>query len=96
MNNTFFICPAVNCAYAIDSERLNQVQLKVLRRTAKRCPGCGNLAQFIEQTSLPNIQTKTKQTNGGFQNEKATQATGTAIPSTASQRRQQARRSGSH
>lgn len=66
-----FLCPNVKCAYAIDSERLNQVQLKVLRRTAKTCPKCGQRATFTEQTSLPNIQTKTT-TNGGSSHESTT------------------------
>lgn len=55
---TVFICPVINCAYAIASDGLNKVQLQVLRRTRKTCPGCGTLQQFQEQTTLPNIQTK--------------------------------------
>lgn len=58
MSQTHFQCPIINCAYAIDSVALNKVKLRVLRRTAKKCPGCGTLAKFLEQTSLPNIQTK--------------------------------------
>lgn len=68
MNDTVFQCPNIKCAYAIDSADLNKVQLQVLRRTAKRCPGCGNLQRFMEQTSLPNIQTKTSKSYGGTQN----------------------------
>lgn len=96
MPQTVFVCPAAKCAYAIDAEGLNQVKLKVLRRTAKTCPKCSNRAVFIEQASLPNIQTKTKSTDGGFQNEKAAQASSAAIPSTASQKRKQARHDGRH
>lgn len=43
---TVFICPVINCAYAIASDGLNKVQLQVLRRTRKTCPGCGTLQQF--------------------------------------------------
>jgi len=72
MANTFFVCQNIKCAYAIASDGLNKVQLQVLRRTAKRCPGCGNLSRFHEQTSLPNIQTKTTTTNGGSSHESTT------------------------
>lgn len=69
---SFFVCSNIKCAYAIDSTTLNKVQLQVLRRTAKRCPGCNTLQRFTEQTSLPNIQTKTSTTNGGSSHEKTT------------------------
>ena len=58
VDNVFFICPEIKCAYAIDFGALNKVQLLVLRRTRKTCPGCKALVQFQEQTALPNIQTK--------------------------------------
>ena len=93
MHNTFFICPTANCAYAIDSSTLNEVQLKVLRRTAKRCQDCGNLQRFMEQTSLPNIQTNQK-SYGGTPNEKTTQKTSGSIPKSESQRRRAARYTG--
>jgi len=70
MNDTVFQCPNIKCAYAIDSADLNKVQLQVLRRTAKRCPGCGNLQRFTEQTSLPNIQTNNQSLMEGQNNAK--------------------------
>lgn len=70
MNDTVFQCPNIKCAYAIDSADLNKVQLQVLRRTAKRCPGCGNLAKFLEQTSLPDIQTNNQSLMEGQNNAK--------------------------
>ena len=70
MIGTHFQCSMIDCGYAIDSEGLNKVQLQVLRRTAKRCPECGTLAKFLEQTSLPNIHTKTSKSYGGTQHEK--------------------------
>lgn len=70
MPEVVFICPVINCAYAIASDGLNKVQLQVLRRTRKTCPGCGTLQQFQEQTTLPNIQTKTSTSYGGTQYEK--------------------------
>ena len=69
-NTTVFQCPDAKCAYAIDSADLNKVQLQVLRRTAKRCPGCGNLQRFMEQTSLPNIQTNNQSLMEGQNNAK--------------------------
>jgi len=67
-----FVCPNNKCAYAIDSAGMNELQLKVLRRSAKVCPGCGVRSHFMEQTSLPNIQTKTTSTNGGSSHESTT------------------------
>lgn len=94
MSQTHFQCPIINCAYAIDSVALNKVKLRVLRRTAKKCPGCGTLAKFLEQTSLPNIQTKTSKSYGGTQHEKTTQKTHGSIPKSESQRRRAARYTG--
>lgn len=91
---TVFICPVINCAYAIASDGLNKVQLQVLRRTRKTCPGCGTLQQFQEQTTLPNIQTKTSKSYGGTQYEKTTQKTHGSIPKSESQRRRAARYTG--
>lgn len=87
MSSAVFVCPEIKCAYAIDSEGLNKVQLLVLRRTRKTCPGCNTLQQFQEQTTLPNIQTKTTQSYGGTNHEKTTIKTDSAIPKSASQRR---------
>ncbi len=70
MPEVVFICPVINCAYAIASDGLNKVQLQVLRRTRKTCPGCGTLQQFQEQTTLPNIQTKTSSLMEGQNNAK--------------------------
>lgn len=94
MHSTVFQCPNLKCAYAIDSTALNKVQLQVLRRTAKRCPGCGDLQRFMEQTSLPNIQTKISKSYGGTQDEKTTQKTSGSIPKSESQRRRAARYTG--
>lgn len=69
---TVFICPVIKCAYAIASGSLNELQLKALRRTAKRCPGCDTMQRFMEQTSLPNIQIKTTTANGGSSHESTT------------------------
>ena len=93
-NTTVFQCPDAKCAYAIDSADLNKVQLQVLRRTAKRCPGCGNLQRFMEQTSLPNIQTKISKSYGGTKYEKNSQKTSGSIPKSESQRRRAARYTG--
>lgn len=70
--DTVFICPGNKCAYAIASTSLNELQLKMLRRTAKKCPGCGTLQRFMEQTSLPNIQTKNQSLMEGQNNEDLT------------------------
>ncbi len=94
MHSTVFQCPNIKCAYAIDSADLNKVQLQVLRWTAKRCPGCGNLAKFLEQTSLPNIQQTNQKSYGGTPNEKTTQKTSGSIPKSESQRRRAARYTG--
>ena len=94
VDNTVFQCSNIKCAYAIDSVALNKVQLQVLRRTAKRCPECGTLAKFLEQTSLPNIQTKQQSLMEGQNNEDLTQKTNSAIPKTQSQRRRAARYTG--
>lgn len=95
-DKTVFECGNAKCAYAIASEGLNRVQLLVLRRSAKTCPECGTMARFNEQTSLPNIQTKTSTSYGGTQYEKTTQNTHSGIPKTASQRRKATRHDGLH
>lgn len=38
MLETVFRCPNIKCAYAIASTSLNELQLKLLRRTAKNAP----------------------------------------------------------
>ncbi len=91
---TVFICPVTKCAYAIASDSLNELQLKMLRRTAKKCPGCDTLQRFTEQTILPNIQTKTTKSYGGTQHEDLTIKTNSTVPKTASQRRRSNRYAG--
>ena len=70
MPEVYFICPVIKCAYAIDGDGLNKVQLQVLRRTRKNCPGCNTLQQFQEQATLPNIQIKNTSLMEGQNNAK--------------------------
>ena len=65
-NPTVFECPTPKCAYAIDSDGLNAIQLKALRMWAKTCPRCHNLGHFVEQ--LPLLDTKTINSLGGQNN----------------------------
>lgn len=75
MLQTVFVCPAAKCAYAIAADTLNELQLKVLRRTRKNCPGCGTPQNFQEQATLPNIQIKTTTSYGGTGYEKTIKKT---------------------
>jgi len=72
MPETTFQCPNIKCAYAIASIGLNELQFKVLRRSAKTCPKCNNTARFNEQISLPNIHTNKTTSYGGNGNEALT------------------------
>lgn len=86
-----FCCANPKCAYAIDSDGLNKIQLKALRMWAKTCPKCGQMTHWIEQTSLLETP-KQSMTNGGSQNAN----TNTSIPKSQSQKRRSARHDGSH
>lgn len=91
-----FECANIKCAYAIDSEGLNTLQLKVLRRGSKRCPKCNELTTWLEQTTLLNTKTLIDKTYGGSNYEKTTKNSYTNLPKSASQRRKQARHDGLH
>lgn len=86
-----FKCANPNCAYAIDSDGLNKIQLKALRMWAKTCPKCGQMTKWLEQASL--LETPKHQTTyGGSQNANTNQV----ISKTQSQKRRSTRHDGSH
>lgn len=89
MPNSVFECPTPKCAYAIDSEGLNAIQLKALRMWAKTCPRCGKISHWIEKLPLLNTNT-TKPMEG--KNAGLTQT----LPKSQSQKRRAARQDGSH
>lgn len=91
MTVNLFKCANTNCAYAIDSEGLNKIQLQVLRRWAKTCPKCGELTKWLEQTSLLKTNNQNK-TNGGSYHATPNQT----VSKTESQKRRSARHDGSH
>lgn len=93
---TVFECANIKCAYAIDSEGLNTLQLKVLRRGSKRCPKCNELTTWLEQTTLLNTKTLIDTTYGGSNYAKTISNTGTDLPTSPSRRRKQARHDGRH
>ena len=83
-DTTVFECPTAKCAYVIDSEGLNAIQLKALRMWAKTCPRCHQLGHFVEK--LPLLDTKTLKDIGGSKNAMANQA----IPKSKGQKRRAA------
>jgi hypothetical protein len=89
MPSSVFECPTPKCAYVIDSEGLNSIQLKALRMWAKTCPQCHKIGHWTEK--LPLLNTETTKTNlGGLNNAKANPA----LPKSQSQKRKAARYSG--
>ena len=95
-NTSVFECGNIKCAYAIDSEGLNTLQLKVLRNGTKRCPKCNEITKWLEQTTLLNTKTLISKTYGGSNYEKTISNTYSDLPKTPSQRRKQARHDGHH
>lgn len=91
MTSDQFKCANPNCAYAIDAEGLNKIQLKALRMWAKTCPSCGQMTKWLEQASLLKTPNKLK-TNGGSQNANTNQT----LSKTQSQKRRSTRHDGSH
>lgn len=90
MPHNQFKCANTKCAYAIDSDGLNKIQLKALRMWAKTCPSCGQQTKWLEQTSL--LETNKNTTNGGS-NHASTHKT---LSKTQSQKRRSNRHDGSH
>lgn len=89
MPNAVFECPTPKCAYVIDSEGLNSIQLKALRMWAKTCPRCQKLGHFVEKLPLLDTQT-TKNDLGGSANASHSKSN----TKTASQKRKAARYTG--
>lgn len=88
MPSSVFECPTPKCAYVIDSEGLNPIQLKALRMWAKTCPQCHQIGHWQEK--LPLLDTKTIKADGG-----QTDANSRKINTkTASQKRKAARYAG--
>ena len=95
MPNTQFVCDTPNCAYAIDAEGLNAIQLKALRMWVKLCPRCNKSTRWQEQQSLFNTDTIKNLDHGGSINE-SLKATNRNLPKSASQRRKASRHDGIH
>lgn len=72
MPNTVFECATPKCAYAIDSEGLNKVQLEALRRWAKTCPRCNQRTKWQEK--LPLLNTENQNIIGGSKDAVASKA----------------------
>ena len=68
MLNTVFVCDNPKCAYAIASDSLNVIQLRVLRQHTKTCPKCNQRTKWQEQVTLLDTKTTTKDL-GGSNNE---------------------------
>lgn len=88
MPNSVFECPTPKCAYAIDTEGLNKIQLKALRMWVKTCPRCKQTSHWVEKLAL--LDTKTISKANGGQNE----SLNTTLPKTQSQKRKAARYTG--
>lgn len=90
MPNAVFECATPKCAYAIDSEGLNKIQLEALRRWAKTCPRCQQRTKWQEK--LPLLNTETTKIIGVSKNAKSNPA----LPKSQSQKRKAARHDGHH
>lgn len=88
MPSTVFECPTPKCAYAIDADGMNAIQLKALRMWVKTCPRCQKLGHFVEK--LPLLNTKTITDLGGSKNANVSKTN----TKTASQRRKADRHDG--
>lgn len=91
MPSSVFECPTPKCAYVIDSEGMNSIQLKALRMWAKTCPQCHKIGHWTEK--LPLLNTETTNNNLGGLNDAATN---TPVPKSKSQKRKAARHDGLH
>lgn len=89
MPSSVFECGNPKCAYAIDSEGLNKIQLKALRMWAKTCPRCAQQTHWQEK--LPLLNTNTIKPMEG-----KNASLSKVIPKTESQKRRAARYDGSH
>lgn len=96
MPSTQFVCDTPNCAYAIDAEGLNKIQLKALRMWVKLCPRCKKSTRWQEQQSLFNTNTTKSKTDGGSINVLHTKNLYGDLPKSASQKRKAARHDGIH
>lgn len=90
MPGSVFECATPKCAYAIDAEGLNKIQLEALRRWAKTCPRCNQRTKWQEK--LPLLNTETTKVIGGSKNA----APNKTVPKTQSQKRKSARHDGLH
>lgn len=90
MPSSVFECANPKCAYAIDTEGLNKIELETLRRWAKTCPKCQQRTKWQEK--LPLLNTKTTNNLGGLSHA----SDSTPNTKTASQRRKAARHDGQH